>query len=235
MRTPARTIGLLGGMSWVSTAHYYRAINQQVTDQLGGDHCASLVLWQSDFARITDLQRRDNWEGAGEILAAGTEALVAAGAELIAICANPMHLVVDQVRAAAVGVEVVSIIDAVRDRCIADQVTTLGLLGTAYTMESAELYPQPLGRVGIEMLVPTAEERAEIQRHTFDELIRDVVTDEARTTFRRACEGLVERGADAIALACTEHGMVIRAGDLSVPVLDSTELHINELVRRSLA
>ena len=161
--------------------------------------------------------------------------MFAAGAELIAICANTMHLVAGDVAAAAGTVPLVSIVDTVRDACVASGVRRLGLLGTAYTMESPDLYPLPLARKGIEVLVPEANDRATINRHTFDELIRDIVTDDARRAFREACERLVDRGADAIALACTEHGMVLRDGDVSVSILDSTELHVRALVDRSLA
>ena len=227
-----RTIGLLGGMSWVSTTHYYRRLNAGVAERLGGTHCAPLVLWQTDFARITELQEHERWHEAGELLGDGAEALIAAGAELVVICANTMHLVIEQVSAACLDVPVVSIIDAVRDACVEGGVTRLGLIGTAYTMSSPRLFPLPLAEAGIEVLVPDVETQAVIHRFTYDELVHDVVSDDARAAFRDACEALVERGAQAVVLACTEHGMVLHDGDLAVPVLDSTELHIAAILEQ---
>ena len=225
-----RTIGLLGGMSWVSTGHYYSLINRDVGARLGGDHCAQMVVWQTDFDLITAQQRAGEWERAGELLAEGASALVRAGAEVIGIGANTMHLVADAVAAAIGGAELVHIVDVVRDECAARGVTTLGLLGTAYTMESPELFPPRLSAAGIEVAVPGAADREIVQRITFDELIHDVVTEAAVGHFRRIGAGLVDGGAQAVVLACTEQGAVLHDGDLDVPVLDSTVLHARALV-----
>jgi aspartate racemase len=230
-----RVIGMIGGLSWVSTSHYYQLINADVAERLGGDHCARLVMWQHDFAEITELQRAGKWHEAGEILASGARVLRDCGAEVIGIGANTMHLVADQVSAAAAPARLVHIVEAVRDECIRLGVRRLGLLGTAYTMESAALYPPALAAAGIEVVVPNEADRATIQRHTFEELIRDTVTDECRANFRSISANLIDRGADAIVLACTEHGMVMRNGDVAVPVLDSTELHARALVDAALA
>ena len=170
-----KTIGLLGGMSWVSTEHYYRLINSEVAQRLGGESCASMVVWQSDFAHIAQLQRDDKWHEAGEVLAEGTRSLTAAGAEVIAICANTMHLVADQVVGAADGAPLVHIVEAVRDECQRLGITRLGLFGTAYTMESPTLFPPTLHAAGIEMIVPSEADRELVQRITYDELVRDVV------------------------------------------------------------
>jgi aspartate racemase len=225
-----RIIGLIGGLSWVSTSHYYQLINADVAARLGGDHCARLIMWQHDFAEITELQRAGRWHEAGELLAAGARVLRDGGAEVIGIGANTMHLVAPQVAAAAAPAKLVHIVEVVRDECVRLGVRKLGLLGTAYTMESASLYPPTLAAAGVEVVVPDEVGRATVQRHTFEELIRDTVTDECRSNFRSISADLVARGADAIVLACTEHGMVLRDGDLPVPVLDSTELHARALV-----
>ncbi len=229
-----RTIGLLGGMSWVSTGHYYQVINADVAARLGGDHCASLMLWQTDFAQLTELQRAGRWHEAGELLAVGATMLRDGGADIIAIGANTMHLVAQQVADAAAPARLIHIVEVVRDECLRLGIRRLGLFGTAYTMESPELFPPTLSAAGIEVMVPDAQLRAAIQRHTFDELIRDVVTDECRATFRMAGRSLIARGADAVVLACTEHGMVLGDGDLTVPVLDSTVLHARALVDAAL-
>lgn len=216
----------------MSTAHYYRGLNAGVAERLGGNHCAPIVLWQTDFARITELQEAGRWDEAGEVLAAGARSLVAAGADMVAICANTMHLVAPAVAAAAGPVPLVSIIDAVADECVRRGVRTVGLFGTAYTMESSELFPVPMRERGIEVLVPEPDERAAIHRITFDELIHDVVTDDSRWVFADAARGLIGRGADAVLLACTEHGLMLGPEDLPVPVLDSSEIHIRALIDR---
>ena len=230
-----RTIGLLGGMSWVSTAHYYELINRQVAAALGEGHCAQLVLWQSDFAELTARQRAGQWDEAGQVLAQGTRALVAGGAEVLAICANTMHLVADAVIDAAGGASLVHIVDVVRDACVAVGASRVALLGTQYTMESPDLFPPRLNQAGIEMLVPTYDERVAIHRHTYEELTRGVVTDDARVTFGSASARLSDQAADAVVLASTEHGMLLADGDLAVPVLDSTLLHVRALVAASLS
>jgi aspartate racemase len=234
MNATNRVIGLIGGMSWVSTAHYYETLNTGVAAQLGGDHCARIVLWQTDFDTITQLQRAGRWDEAGEVLAQGARSLVAAGADLVAILANTMHLVAPQVVAAAAPVPLVHIVEAVRDACLRLGVTKLGLLGTAYTMESPDLFPSILTPAGIELLIPDAGDRAEVQRHTFDELIFNRVTPEAKARFTSASNSMIDRGAQAIVLACTEHGMVLSDGDLTVPVLDSTEIHVQAILAAAL-
>jgi aspartate racemase len=229
-----RVIGLIGGMSWVSTAHYYEALNSGVATRLGGDHSARLVLWQTDFDTITNLQRAGRWDEAGAVLAEGAKALVGAGAEMVAICANTMHLVAPQVVAAASPVPLIHIVEAVRDECQRRGIAKLGLLGTAYTMESPDLFPSILSPAGIEMLIPQTQDRAEIQRHTFDELIQNRVTEEAKARFTSASGDMIRRGAQAIVLACTEHAMVMSDGDVSVPVLDSTAIHVEAILAAAL-
>jgi aspartate racemase len=222
-------------MSWVSTTHYYELINADVARRLGTEHCAALTLWQGDFAVLTELQRADKWHDAGEILAAGARSLVAAGAELVAICANTMHLCAAEVAEAIAPVPLVDIVEVVRDECQALGITRLGLLGTNYTMESPILYPPTLATAGIEVVVPDATQRAEIQRITFEELIADVVTESSRATFTQVATALIDRGAGGVALACTEHGLMLAEGDLAVPVLDTAILHARRLVDLALA
>jgi aspartate racemase len=145
-----------------------------------------------------------------------------------------MHLVAPAVAAAVDPVPLVHIVEVVRDACAGLGVTSVGLLGTAYTMESPVLFPPVMAAAGIDVLVPDADDRDAIQRHTFEELIRDVVTDEARRRFRGAADRLVGRGVQVIVLACTEHSMVLQDGDLAVPVLDSAALHVDAIVDAAL-
>lgn len=222
-------------MSWVSSVHYYRGINTEVSGRLGGDHCAEMVTWQTDFADIVACQRAGNWAAAGRTLAYGALRLRGAGAEVVAICANTMHLVADQVAAAAAPAELVDLVAAATEALVECSITTVGLLGTAYTMESATLFPPRLRTAGIEMIVPDALARGEIQRATFGDLTRGTVSDETRATFHAAIEGLVERGAEAILLACTEHALAVDAESWSLPVLDTTQIHIDAIVDAALA
>ena len=230
-----RTIGLIGGLSWVSAEHYHHLINDAVQTELGGNHSARLVVWSQDFEVIAALQREGSWHEAGDELARGARALVAAGADVVAIGANTMHLVADQVAAAAAPVPLLHIVDVVRDAAIACGAHRVGLLGTSYTMESPTLYPPRLAAAGIEVLVPEADERAVIQRITYEELTRGVVSDRGRAALTDAATAMIARGADAIVLGCTEHGLVLGDGDLEVPVLDSTILHAAALVAFALA
>jgi aspartate racemase len=235
-----RTIGLLGGMSWVSTSHYYELLNRDVASRLGSGHCAPLVIWQTDFDTIAAHQAAGEWDQAGAVLAEGAAALVRAGAEVVGIGANTMHLVATPVLEVLGEVPLVHVVDVVRDECLRRGITTLGVLGTAYTMDAPELYPARLGDAGIQVLVPPEPERAELQRITYEELVRDIVSEDSAARFRRIAEGLVTAGADGIVLACTEHGLLLREGDVAapagapLPVLDSTVLHARALVDAAL-
>jgi len=228
-----RRIGLLGGMAWPSTEVYHRLLNQEVNRRLGGNHSARLVLWEDDFEHVAALQRAGRWDDAGDQLAAGAKSLVAAGAELIAICANTMHLVADQVRA-AVDVPLVHLIEVVADAAQEAGLRRLGLLATDYTMTSS-LYPDVCTPRGIDVLVPGPEDRAAVHASIYDELTRGVVTAHARAVAYEAALRLVEDGADAIVLGCTELALVLAPGDLAVPVIDTTALHCRALVDAALA
>jgi aspartate racemase len=210
-------------MSWESTATYYRLLNEGVRDRLGGMHSARLVLYSVDFADVEVLQREGRWEEAGTLLADGARGLAAAGAEAIVICANTMHLVVDQVRDA--GLPVLHIGDALAAAARAQGVTTLALLGTAYTMEQPFLRDH-LAAAGIPTVVPDAAERADLQRIVFGELTRGVVEPASRERFTAIVDRLArEEGADAAALACTEFSLLVAAAELAIPGFDTTALH----------
>ena len=218
-----RTLGLLGGMSWESTVTYYRLLNEGVRDRLGGMHSARLVLHSVDFADIEVLQRAGRWSEAGAILADGARGLAAAGAEALVICANTMHLVVDQVEAA--GLPVLHIGDALAAAAREQGVTALALLGTAYTMEQPFLRDH-LAAAGVSTVVPDAGERADLQRIVFDELTLGRVEDGSRERFEAIVARLVrEEGADGAALACTEFGLLVDPSALPVPGFDTTALH----------
>ncbi|MGW7285063.1 aspartate/glutamate racemase family protein [Streptomyces sp. NPDC054847] len=228
-----RTIGLIGGMSWESSAEYYRLLNEFVRDRLGGLHSARCVLHSVDFAEIEQLQTAGEWERAGEILAAAARGLEAAGAELLLICTNTMHKVAGQVEA-AVRVPLLHLADATADAVKARGLTRVGLLGTAFTMEQ-DFYRERLAGHGLEVLTPDAEGRALVHRVIYDELCLGVVRDESRARYQDVIGELVGAGAEGVVLGCTEIELLIGPGDSPVPVFPTTTLHARAAVEAALA
>lgn len=227
-----KTIGLLGGMSWESTAVYYRLLNEGTRDRLGGLHSAPIVLWSADFEQVAALQRADRWSDAAELLADAAGRLSSAGAELMAICTNTMHLVADEV-AGRLDIPLIHIIDVTAADCLARGFRTVGLLGTAYTM-AEPFYRERLAAAGLEVLVPDDSDRAMIHAVIFDELCRGVVDDVSRTRYLAVVERLAGRGASAVVLGCTEIGLLLGGATASVPLLDTTELHCSALLAAAL-
>ncbi|HEY6782081.1 MAG TPA: aspartate/glutamate racemase family protein [Candidatus Dormibacteraeota bacterium] len=229
-----KRIGLLGGMSWESSAEYYRFANEEVRARRGGLHSADCILRSVDFSVIEPLQRSGRWDEAGALLAAEARAMVAAGAELLVLCTNTMHKVADAV-SAAVDVPFVHIADATAEAVQAQQLRTVGLLATAYTMEQ-DFYTGRLREMhGLEVLVPDAEDRRIVHDVIYDELCVGVVRDGSREEYRRIMLELAERGAQGILLGCTEIDLLVGPEDAPVPVFDTTRLHVQKAVDLALA
>lgn len=228
-----RTVGLLGGMSWESTVEYYRVLNEQVRDTLGGVHSARVLLDSLDFAHVEALQSAGAWDEAGDLLADRARRLEAAGAEAVVLCTNTMHLVADRVRA-AVDVPLLHIGDATADAAHAVGATRVGLLGTAFTMEHPFLVDHLAGR-GVEAFVPGAEDRAVVHAVIYAELVRGVVREESRRRYREVVERLVAEGAQAVVLGCTEIELLVGPADSPVPVLPTARLHAEAAARWALA
>jgi aspartate racemase len=229
-----RRIGLLGGMSWESSAEYYRLINELTRERLGGLHSADCVLRSVDFAGIEELQRLDAWPLAGERLAGEARVLEAAGSELLVLCTNTMHKVADVV-ASAVGIPLLHIADATADAVRAAGLSTVGLIATAYTMEQDFYVGRLRDMHGLDVLVPGSDERRFVHHVIYDELCVGVISDASRRAYRSVIANLVERGAEGILLGCTEIGLLIGAGDADVPVFDTTILHAHRAVELALA
>jgi aspartate racemase len=227
-----KTIGLLGGMSWESSAEYYRLVNELVRERLGGLHSARVVLDSVDFADIEALQASGDWTEAGALLAGRARALELAGADLVALCTNTMHQVVDAVQA-AVSVPVIHIADAAAGALTTAGVRRAGLLGTAFTMEK-DFYRDRLALHGIDTITPSAADRATVHRVIYDELVVGVVRDESRAAYRSVIERLVADGAQGIILGCTEIELLVSAADSPVRVFPTTRLHAESLVRLAL-
>jgi len=227
-----KVIGMLGGMSWESSAEYYRLANELVRERLGGFHSARLVLASVDFATVERLQVEDRWEEAGQLLAEVAMGLEAAGAEVLLLCTNTMHRVADQVQA-AVSVPLLHIVDITALAVRAAGLSAVGLLGTAYTMDQ-DFYRDRMARNGVRLIVPAPDDRAEVHRVIFEELVLGVARDESRRAYQDIIVRLVDEGAEGVVLGCTEIELLIRAADSPVPVFPTTRLHVEAALAASL-
>ncbi|MEU1506318.1 aspartate/glutamate racemase family protein [Kitasatospora sp. NPDC005748] len=228
-----RTIGLIGGMSWESTAEYYRLLNEFTRERLGGLHSARCVIYSVDFAEIERLQVQGRWTEAGEILAAAARALEAAGADMVLICTNTMHKVADRVES-AVSIPLLHLADATATAVRAAGLRRVGLLGTAFTMEQ-DFYRGRLETGGLDVRVPDADGRAIVHHVIYQELCLGVVREESRAAYRKVITDLVADGAEGIILGCTEIELLIGSEDSPVPVFPTARLHAAAAVHAALS
>lgn len=228
-----KMIGLIGGMSWESTALYYRIINEQVKQQLGGLHSARSLMYSVDFQEIEKLQVAGEWQKAGEILAQAASSLEKGGANFMVLCTNTMHKVADQITA-AVDIPLLHIADATAQRIQQAGVKKVGLLATAFTMEQ-EFYKGRLEQFGIEVLVPGAAGRKVVHDIIYQELCLGVIRDESRAHYCEIIAQLVEQGAEAVILGCTEITLLVKPEDSSVPLFDTTLIHAEDAVKLALS
>ncbi|AWZ04055.1 MULTISPECIES: aspartate/glutamate racemase family protein [unclassified Streptomyces] len=227
-----KTIGLIGGMSWESTAEYYRILNERTRERLGGLHSARCVLYSVDFAEIEQLQVQGRWAEAGEVLAGAARSLEAAGADLLLICTNTMHKVADRVEAAT-SLPLLHLADTTAAAVRAAGLSRVGLLGTAFTMEQ-DFYRGRLEAGGLDVRVPDPEGRALVHRVIYEELCLGVVREQSRAAYRRVVEDLVAGGAEGVVLGCTEIELLIGPGDSPVPVFPTARLHAEAAVDAAL-
>jgi len=228
-----KVLGLIGGMSWESSAHYYRMINEQVRDALGGMHSARLLLWSFDFADIEAMQRAGDWGAATRAMVEAAQKLEGGGATALVICTNTMHLMAEQVQA-AVAVPLLHIADPVGEAITALGATRVGLLGTAFTMEQDFYRGRLAQRHGLEVLVPGADDRAQVHRIIYEELVQGQVLEASRAVYQGVMQRLVDRGAQAIILGCTEIMLLVGDGDATVPLFDTAALHAQAAARHLL-
>lgn len=219
-----KTIGLIGGMSWESTVPYYRQINEAVKERLGGLHSAKVVLYSVDFHEIERLQHSGDWQAAGALLADAARALEVAGADFLVLCTNTMHKVADAI-AAAVRIPLFHIADPTAAEIRKAGLSTVGLLGTRFTMEQAFYKDRLRERHGLHVRVPDQPDREIIHRVIYEELCLGNIVDESRSEYRRVMAGLVEQGAEAIILGCTEISLLVGQQDSTVPLFDTTRIH----------
>lgn len=219
-----RRIGLIGGMSWESSLHYYRLINQAVGKRLGGHHSADMVMVSLDFAPIEEMQRRDAWEAAATVLAKTAKECVSAGAEGLVLCTNTMHVVADAIER-EVGVPLLHIADATGAAIVNAGLQRVGLLGTSFTMER-DFYKRRLEEsFDLHILVPEERSRTVVHRVIFEELVHGVIDAESKERYLSVVEELATAGAEGIILGCTEIGMLLSPEDHRLPLFDTTQIH----------
>lgn len=229
-----KTIGLLGGMSWESTNLYYRFINEGVRKRLGGLHSAKIVMLSVNFHEIEQLQEQGDWQRAGDLLAEDSRRIEAAGADFLLICTNTMHKVADSIQA-VISIPLLHIADVTAEKIASDGITTIGLLGTRFTMQEEFYRGRMVSRHGLNVLTPEDADMDIVHNVIFDELCRGAVNETSRQEFVRIIEALQQRGAKALVLGCTEICMLISQQDTAIPLYDTTQIHAEAAVNMALA
>jgi len=228
-----KRIGLLGGMSWESSIEYERLINEETRRRLGGTHSADLVIRSYDFAAIEEMQERGAWDDAGDLLATDARHLQNAGAEIIVLCTNTMHLVAPAIEA-AIDVPFLHLADATASAVTAANVDTVALLGTRYTMEE-DFYRGRLESHGLTVLIPDEPDRTRIHDVIYDELVTGIVSDASRDHYLAIIESLLTRGAAGVIAGCTEIELLVGQEHVSCPYFPTTHLHAMRAVDLALA
>jgi aspartate racemase len=219
-----KTIGLIGGMSWESSIEYYRIINETVKEKLGGLHSAKSLMATVDFAEIEKLQHEDRWDEAGQILVKCAQNLERGGADCIVLCTNTMHKLADQI-IANVNIPFLHIADATAEKIFSEGMKKIGLLGTRFTMEHDFYKGRLIQNFGLDVLVPSKEDRDIIHRVIYEELVQGKIVDASRAEYKRIMETLIAQGAQGIILGCTEIELLVKQDDSSVPLFPTTTIH----------
>ena len=218
-----KTIGLIGGMSWESSCEYYRIINEEVKQRLGGFHSAKCILYSVDFEEIEICQRNGEWEKTAQIITEAARSLETAGADFIVICTNTMHKVFNEIQT-GISIPLLHIAEITAQQVIANGIKTVGLLGTKYTMEE-DFYKSCLETQGIKVLIPNETDRVIVNAVIYNELCLGQIIDESRASYKKIIEELIEQGAQGIILGCTEIGLLVKPEDSNVPLFDTTLIH----------
>lgn len=227
-----KTIGLIGGMSWESSLEYYRIINEEVKIKLGGLHSAKCILYSVDFEEIERYQAEGDWERSGKLLGNVAQSLEKAGAEMIVICTNTMHKVIKHIEE-NVSLPIVHIADSTANQIQKSKISTVGLLGTKYTMEQ-DFYKTRIELNGIKVLIPNEEDRRVINKVIYEELCLGEIQQLSRDYYKKVIKRLVDDGAEGIILGCTEIGLLVKPEDSEVPLFDTTRIHAIESVNLAL-
>ena len=227
-----KTIGLIGGMSWESTATYYKVINTVIKEKLGGLHSAKCLLYSVDFQEIEECQSKGDWQESGEILADAAQRLEKAGADFIVICTNTMHKVASQIQD-TISIPILHIAEATAQVLLDKNIHKIALLGTKYTMEQ-DFYKSRLVEYGIEVLIPGDEDRSIINSTIYNELCLGIISEKSKQEFLTIIDKLMEQGAQGIILGCTEIGLLIQQKDTKAPLFDTTLIHAQKAALNSI-
>lgn len=227
-----KTIGLIGGMSWESSLEYYRIINEEVKAKLGGLHSAKCILYSVDFEEIERCQAEGDWESSGKLLGDAALSLEKAGAEMILICTNTMHKVIGYIEE-KVSLPILHIADSTAKQIQKSKISTVGLLGTKYTMEQ-DFYKTRIETNGIKVLIPNEEDRKVINKVIYEELCLGEIQQSSRDYYKKIIKGLVDDGAEGVILGCTEIGLLVKPEDSEVPLFDTAVIHAIESVNMAL-
>jgi len=227
-----KTVGLIGGISWESSLEYYRIINENVKERIGGLHSAKCILYSFDFADVAQLQHAGKWKTLTKMMIESAQILEKAGANFIVICANTMHKMADDIQS-RITIPVLHIVDATSDEILKKNIEIVGLLGTRFTMEE-DFYRERLREHGIEAIVPDQEEIRIIHNIIYHELCLGIIKQSSKDTFKKIIENLVGRGAKGIVLGCTEIPLLIKQGDARVPLFNTMEIHVKAAVDSAL-
>lgn len=225
-----KCLGIIGGMSWQSSLHYYELINNAIVEKLGGLHSADILLRSVDFAPIEKMQKTGDWQAAGDYLAECAEGLQSGGADGIIIATNTMHLVADQIQARC-SLPLLHIADCTGEVLVKRGVRKVGLLGTAFTMEQAFYKDRLADKFDLEVLIPDDQGRADVHRIIYNELCLGEVKVESRERYKEITEQLAEQGAEAAILGCTEIGMLLDETVTEVPLVDTTIVHAQQAAK----
>ncbi|PRS88731.1 aspartate/glutamate racemase family protein [Bacillus velezensis] len=228
-----KTIGLIGGMSWESSAEYYRIINEEIKKKLGGLHSAKCLLYSVDFKEIEHYQSIGAWDKAGEALGQVARSLEKAGADFIVICTNTMHKVLGYIQE-MITIPILHIADATAEQIIRQDIRSVGLLGTKYTMEQ-DFYKSRIASHDINVIVPDDDEREMINNIIYQELCLGEIKQSSKNIYKKIINNLVDRGAEGIILGCTEIGLLVKVEDSEVPLFDTTLIHAQKAVNKSLS
>lgn len=228
-----QTIGLVGGMSWESSAAYYKLLNVGVEERLGGLHSARTIMTSVEFAEVTALQAEERWDEVAEILARAARGVEAAGADFLMLCTTTFHRVAEQVEA-AIDIPLLHLGDVLADAVRAQGIDKVALLGTTFAMERT-FFTDRIASHGVEVLVPETGQHAEINRVIYDELVHGKVLDGSRRAILAIVDDLYDAGAGGVILGCTELELLVKQADVDLPVFPSTTLHVQAALDRALA
>lgn len=219
-----KVIGLIGGMSWESSAVYYQLINRRIQSLLGGVHNAKIILYSLDFGEIEALQRVGNWKEMGRILGDVSETMEKAGAEMLVLCTNTMHKLAPIIES-RIEIPFIHIADVTGAAIEEKKLKTVALLGTRFTMEQNFYLDRLKNRYDLNVITPALKDRKEVHRIIYDELVKGIILEESRKTYLQIIQRMIDKGAEGVILGCTEIPLLIRQEDCTIPVFDTTALH----------